>query len=274
MLRSTFLHIHGVHPQQEKDLWRQGILTWDDLRAASLPANDNQEWYHSSRKAYRAGDANYFAERLANNEHWRLAVSFPAEAMFLDIETTGFSHHMNCVTIVGWSIGGPFNVLVNGRDDPEDFISDVKKAKSLVTFNGRSFDMRFLNKLFGAGVFPKGHADLRYLCQNLGLSGGMKAIEEALGLSRQTSARDGGDAVILWNKYVQGRDPDRRRQALRELIVYNHADVENLKLIFDCCLARLKDRGTPVKTRLFADLPSNLDFSGPRFPFSLELMDD
>jgi uncharacterized protein YprB with RNaseH-like and TPR domain len=274
MLKSTFLHIPGFPPSLELELWNQGVRTWEDFLNCPYAPQGETDWYQKSLNAYKKGDANYFAARLHNTEHWRLAASFPAEAMFLDIETTGFSPNREETTIIGWSLGGKFKVLVNGRDDPADFVSDLARAKTLVTFNGRSFDLKFLEKIFDPNAFPKGHADLRYLCQRLGLTGGLKLIEIQLGLARDVEVRDGAEAVALWWRYVKKGDPARRKKALRDLIRYNHADVEGLKTLFEACLDRLRQAGAPVKTKLFAPLAARLDFSDPgRFPFSLDLMD-
>ncbi|MDR1607875.1 MAG: ribonuclease H-like domain-containing protein [Deltaproteobacteria bacterium] len=274
MLKSTFAHILGISLQKEQKLWSQGVLTWDDLFASShSPSAPN--WLRDSQKAFKAGDLDYFASALPNSEHWRLAASYPKEAMFVDIETTGLSTDYHAITIIGWSLGGNFKILVNGRDDPDDFLNDLAKTKTLVTFNGRSFDARFLTRLFGPGVFPKAHADLRHLCQRLGWAGGQKKIERDLGLTRQTPVLDGSDAVILWNNYVFGSKPAKQRSALRELIVYNHADVEGMKTIFEACLESLAKTTPNVKTGIFAALATNPDFSSSsQFPFSLRLLDE
>ncbi|MDR0548640.1 MAG: ribonuclease H-like domain-containing protein [Deltaproteobacteria bacterium] len=271
MLKSTFIHLPGVSVVKEKKLWAEGILTWEDLLKSPIPFSDDHNWYHESLKAYQSGDAAYFGARLDNGDHWRVAASYPTEVMFLDIETTGFANY-SMVTIIGWSIGGEFKVLVNGRDDPREFLADLARAKALVTFNGRAFDLRFLKALFSPERFTHCHADLMYLCRKLGLSGGQKAIEKALNLDREVSG-DGYEAAILWYKYHERGKTLARQRALRDLIVYNHADVEGLKVIFDACLLFLAKEGRPVPTNLFAPLATSPDFTDlNNFPFSLELM--
>jgi uncharacterized protein YprB with RNaseH-like and TPR domain len=274
MLRNTFRHIPGFSPQRERELWAQGVLTWVDLLKDPNLGEEAQSWLQNAQKAFLRGNADYFVDFLQNRDHWLLATSFPEEAMFLDIETTGFANSDE-ITIIGWSLGGSFKIFVNGRDKPENFLSDLARAKSLVTFNGRCFDARFIKKLFGQDILPKGHADLRYVCQDLGIKGGLKDIEAQLGLRRQTQTQDGAEAVRLWWRYKNGgASKQSRQEALRELIIYNYADVEGLKTIFNACLKRIKDEGRPVpRENLFDDLAVKLDFSdSDLFPFSLELI--
>ncbi|MDR1578447.1 MAG: ribonuclease H-like domain-containing protein [Deltaproteobacteria bacterium] len=272
MLKNTFIHIPGLGSKREKDLWAKGVMTWDDLAALPNPRLD-PNWRADSLKAWDAQDMDHFATKLPPKEHWRLAASFPAETIFVDIETTGFSADYDHITIIGWSLGGTFKVMVNGRDNPNSFLRDLAKSKAMVTFNGRCFDAKFLIRLFGANVLPTAHADLRFLCRVLGWSGGQKNIEAELGLTRQTHVQDGEEAVFLWNQYVHGRNPAQKKQALRDLIIYNHADIEGMKVIFDACLDRLAEAGLPNQTGLFAALAATPDFSDPdRFPFSLDLL--
>jgi hypothetical protein len=66
------------------------------------------------------------------------------------------------------------------------------------------------------------------------------------------------------------RSAEARMEALRELIVYNFADVDAMRHIFDACLPRLE----PVKVLgkryggRFGALSRRPDFDG-LFPFSL-----
>ncbi|MDR1085345.1 MAG: ribonuclease H-like domain-containing protein [Deltaproteobacteria bacterium] len=279
MLRRTFCHIKGVSQAKEQKFWQQGHATWDDYMASLNITQDSlPEWYVGSRKALRRGDADYFARLLPGKEHWRLALSFPMETMFLDIETTGYGTSSSDITVIGWSLGGPYKVLVCGRDDPEDFLDDLTKTRVLVTFNGRAFDCPILYRCFDRSLFPQGHADLRFIGRQVGLSGGQKSIEEELKIRRQTEIRDGLEAIYLWEKYRFSSNLQARKKALRDLIVYNHEDVEGMKSIFDVCTEKLKEKGSIPEEyepeTSFKALKSGLDFSNPRnFPFSLEPLD-
>jgi uncharacterized protein YprB with RNaseH-like and TPR domain len=283
MLKKTFLHIRGFkNPQKEQTLWKEGILNWDELlNSAKCPkkakANQIPDWYLESNKALEEGDIDYFADRVPKAEHYRLALACPKETMFLDIETTGLYSQTDDITIIGWSLGGRFQVIVVGRDDPGQFLSDLSKAKALATFNGKAFDMKFIQRDFPKASFPKTHADLRFISKRAGFSGGQKYIERQIGLSRNCQIADGEEAVYLWYKYIRGKNTAQRKEALRQLIIYNHADIEGMKHIFDACLKKLSAQGllppVPLPKNPFGSLSVSLDFSNPdKFPFSLDLM--
>jgi uncharacterized protein YprB with RNaseH-like and TPR domain len=245
----------------------------------SAKAPDPPDWFTKSQKALKAGQISYFAQLLAPKDHWRIAASFPRECLFFDIETTGFSPNYHYITIIGWSMGGEFKVLVHGRDDPAEFLADLAKAKALVSFNGRCFDLRFLYQAFGQDVFPAAHADLRNLCKQVDLTGGLKNIEFMLNINRDIEPMAGEKAVALWEEYSYfGRSQKAKKKALRQLIQYNYYDVEGMKTIFDVCLDRLIDQGqTPddySPQKIFSRLKCCPDFSDPDyFPFSLDLLD-
>jgi uncharacterized protein YprB with RNaseH-like and TPR domain len=297
MLKHSFLHIPGYKSVlKEKQLWEDGILTWEDLlalkrkdsvktsfsskrkKASAKQQTEMPQWYEESHQALSRGDVEYFAKRFPVAEHWRLAVSHPGDAMFLDIETTGLSCGFDKITLIGWSLNGRYNVIINGRDDPTDFLAALSKAKALVTFNGKCFDMKFIEREFGQGVGPTAHTDLRYICRRVGLTGGQKYIERCIGLVRNTTVSDGEEAVFLWTQYRYGRKTKVRQDALRNLIIYNHADVEGMKHIFDACLVKLSQANLlppgQQQERIFNAFMTNYDFSDENnFPFSLALMD-
>jgi hypothetical protein len=71
------------------------------------------------------------------------------------------------------------------------------------------------------------HHDLMYDCWRYNLKGGLKVVEQRLGITRQLRGIDGSDAVELWWRYQNHRD----RKALRLLLQYNKEDVMNLKVL-------------------------------------------
>src|SRR4051812_40043896 len=116
MLRHTFLHLPRIGRRSETRLWTEGVVTWDDLerrlekQLSLFPNADRVDPHglHESRRALSAGDASYFADRLPSQEHYRIALSFPRETLFLDIETTGLSLYYDYVTVVGWELDGEY----------------------------------------------------------------------------------------------------------------------------------------------------------------------
>ncbi|MGJ0533720.1 ribonuclease H-like domain-containing protein [Methylocystis sp.] len=165
----------------------------------------------------------WLSERLA------ICRQHPERILFLDIETTGLSHHYDEITVVGWSIGGRASTMVKG-DSHELLRKDAQGALALVTFNGIRFDARFLRQEFPDVLLPSNHIDLMYLCRRVGLTGGQKAIEKQLGLSLRNDIAevDGFAAVLLWHRYLRGDT-----SALNTLVRYNRADIAAMGAIFD-----------------------------------------
>lgn len=180
--------------------------------------------------ALRDKDITYFSNRLSRPEYWRLAAAFPGQVLFLDIETTGLSRIYHQLTLIGWSRQQTFGVV--SANDGLPGVSELKHELSLnpilVTYNGSHFDIPFLRNALPDLSLPNIHIDLRHLGQRVGLVGGQKKIELELGISRsrRISGIGGELAPALWFRYQRG-DLD----ALVELIEYNHADVEGLKLL-------------------------------------------
>src|SRR5438067_6033662 len=156
MLTSTFRHIKGIGAKTERDLWRSGVCTWEafetkygvQLSMFDVPeTNGSMTEVLKSKSALDSGDADYFARQLPRQEHYRIALGFPSQTLFLDIETTGLSRYYDTITLVGWSTGGDYGVYIKG-DDAEPLRRAIADAKVIVTFNGSLFDVPFLNHEF------------------------------------------------------------------------------------------------------------------------------
>ena len=249
MLRATFLHLPGIGPVTEAELWRSGVRDWRDLRArteavglatpsrARLAAE-----LARSEQALLDRDAGWFARRLPRGEHWRLYPTFAAETAYLDIETTGLSPYGGIVTVVTVHGGGATRSFVAG-DDLEELPAYLGRFQVLVTFNGSRFDVPFLEACFPQISVPPAHIDLRFLLYRLGYAGGLKRIEQRLGVGDRAGVEgvDGLEAVRLWQEYRRGS-----ATALDRLVRYNRADTVNLEPLLHLAATELERRVLPT----------------------------
>ena len=244
MLLSSFQHFEAIGEKRERQLWQRGVVSWDDLESSlnsQLPffgPKLRHRCYRSmaeSRSAIRDRDSHFFAARLPKREHYRIALAFRPETLFLDIETTGLSRYYDEITLIGWSLNSHYGVFIKGGDD-EQLRNVISRSKALVTFNGSLFDLPFIRQEFPDLPLPAAHVDLRFFGRRVGLHGSQKEIERQLALKREgdIAELDGRAAPILWHHYCRGD-----KGALERLILYNHADIEGMKYIIDFAIGRL-----------------------------------
>jgi len=245
VLRSTFLHLPGIGPATEVALWRDGVMDWREL--ATLVPNAGWSPAHMARvvqelegseRAFAEGDPAWFGRRLPEAEHWRLYSQFRERTAFLDIETTGLSPFGGMVTVVTVHGGGETRTFIAG-EDLEELPAYLGRFPILVTFNGRHFDVPFLEACFPALVAPPVHIDLRFVFYRLGLAGGLKRIEEHLGIGDRSGVEGirGLDAVRLWKEYRAGNP-----KSLERLVRYNRADTVNLEPLLERAATDLERR--------------------------------
>lgn len=234
MLPRTFVHVPGIGPVTERALWERGITSWQQFLerppSISIPLRYRSQAYQliaQSDEALRNADVAFFGRHLPPGEWWRVYADFESTAVFLDIETTGFSRYGDEITLIGLLDGKyrQMHTLLSGYN--LERVGDLLSRYAIVvTFNGTLFDLPFLLAKFPALRLPPIHLDLRYLLKRLGHVGGLKRIEQELGIRRSTeiASVDGFMATVLWARYQRGD-----RAALDQLVNYNAADVKNLQ---------------------------------------------
>ncbi len=240
MIDGTFAGISGIGPAREKELLLMGIRAWADFPASGevlSPGLDRRirEAIAQRMDWLETGDWHALAGALPTREHWRLLPHLEAQACYLDIETgwDGRTTVIGCydpargprLYVRGWNLG--------------DFVREPP-PELLVTFNGASFDLPVLRRTFPAWRAPPLHVDLRVVTRQLDERGGLKAIEARMGLARpdHLDGVDGGDALVLWERFLRGRDAT----ALAKLAEYNLYDVVQLRSVAQIAAERLAAR--------------------------------
>ena len=159
-----------------------------------------------------------------------MRVDFIDMDAYLDIETTGFIGGGSYPTVVGIAVDFPgdwtVEQLVGDDITPSMILHVLEGVTTIHTFNGASFDLPFLAWRPGVDLRRRfEHRDLMHGCRRVGLRGGLKRIEQALGIGRgNLPEMSGYDAVLLWRKYLD----EQNLSSLDMLLEYNRADVENL----------------------------------------------
>lgn len=249
MLKHTFIHAKGVSAITERKLWSDGIFDWsifrDNLSSVNLPERKKkfiwEEIENSESEVFKSNYA-YFKNKLPRNELWRLYPHFRDSCVFLDIETTGLCFG-DKITVIGLYNGKEVKTYVHGKNLNE-FREELEKYSMIVSFNGTCFDLPFIRKSFPGLNLNQMHVDLRYFLRRLGLSGGLKIIENRMNIlrSEETAGLNGWDAVRLWRRYERGD-----KESLDLLVKYNNEDIINLKKILEIAYPEIKENMLGIK---------------------------
>jgi uncharacterized protein len=151
---------------------------------------------------------------------------------FLDIETTGLSPDGSKITVIGIhrasENGEEFIQLVGEQVNAENLSKALEGVSTIHTYNGSRFDLPFIHAHLGVDLTKDfSHCDLMYDCWQNKLYGGLKRVEQTLGIPRKLKDVNGLEAVRLWWRYENDYD----EEALKTLCEYNREDVVNLKIL-------------------------------------------
>ena len=264
MLKNSFCHIPGIGPKWEHRLWTQGIRSWESYLEHDSPRLP-------SRKAHIVGgfversldeldneNVGFFSEHLPSDQHWRLYPEFRHSIAYFDIETTGQQN--NFITTIALYDGYDIRHYVHGRNMAA-FPADIQRYKLIVTYNGKGFDVPFIEQTFGIQI-KAAHIDLRYVLRSLGYGSGLKTCEKQLGIDRGALAGlDGYAAVLLWQEFTRTGS----EAALETLLAYNIADVVNLETLM------VHAYNMKVKRTPFAESHDRVVPPAPTMPFAADL---
>jgi uncharacterized protein len=248
MINRAFQHLPGIGPRRLQRLEQAGIRDWTDLenRLPELglgPAGRDRLRHALAqcREACAAADIARLIRTLHPADHWRILGAFFEGASYFDIETSGLDAD-STITVIACHHRGSLHTFVRGRN-LDAFLDLLDEVRLLVSFNGASFDVPRVLAEFHVPAIPCPHLDLRWICHHQHMRGGLKHIEQTLGLQRPTDLQgvDGQEAVWLWKLWEARRNP----QALDRLVRYCAADAVCLHQVAARLLAA---RDCPVTT--------------------------
>jgi uncharacterized protein YprB with RNaseH-like and TPR domain len=154
---------------------------------------------------------------------------------YLDIETS----FDGSITVVGLHAEDRGMIqLVGGKINDLALWRALEGVKTICTYNGSRFDLPVIRRRLGLDLAKEFRShDLMYVCWRHGLFGGLKRVEEQLGIPRRSKGIDGFDAMRLWSRFEDGGDVE----SLEVLLTYNRDDVLNLSVL-EARLSELEER--------------------------------
>ena len=230
MIQNSFIQLPGIGKKKEISLWNNGVFSWRNYiinkKESGVKLDEERSLLHIQKCISNLAkhQVDYFYNTLPSSEEWRLYREFKNHCLYLDIETNGGDLYSGFITTIAAYDGNEIKYYVNGKN-LDDFIIDVFNYKILITYNGKSFDIPFIENYFNIEL---NHAqiDLRYTLASLGFKGGLKNCEQQLGLHRDgLDGVDGYFAIHLWNDYYYNAN----QKALESLLAYNIEDSINLE---------------------------------------------
>ena len=153
---------------------------------------------------------------------------------YLDIETSFGGD----ITIVGiFCPPKRMTQLIGDEVNWTNLWKALEGIEAIVTYNGNRFDLPKIRQFVGLDL-PKYFEcqDLMFACHRKNLYGGLKKVEEKLGIDRNTRGIDGMDAMRLWEQYRRFAD----EHSLQVLLEYNREDTVNL-FHLETCLATVDE---------------------------------
>jgi len=146
---------------------------------------------------------------------------------FLDIETS-FEEE---ITVLGVYRGDGTIIQLVGREiTRSNLLKSLTGITTIYTYNGSRFDLPVIKEKLGIDLDDYfATYDLMYDCWERNLYGGLKKVEQMLGIERCLKDVNGRVAMELWDQY----EKENNREALQVLLEYNKEDIINLPILME-----------------------------------------
>ncbi len=152
---------------------------------------------------------------------------------FLDIETSFEGE----ITVLGICHGDGTIIQLVGREITRpNLLKSLSGITTIYTYNGSRFDLPIIREKLRINLDDYFVTyDLMYDCWQRNLFGGLKKVEQMLGIERRLADVNGWIAMELWEEY----EKENNEQALQVLLEYNREDIINLPILME----KLRERG-------------------------------
>lgn len=175
-----------------------------------------------------------------------------------DIETLGLNPSTAEMVLAGIMEPCPdgscqiIQFFAEKREDEKDIldalVEELEKYDYILTYNGKHFDMPFVDKRIRAhgnmSYHPKcynldlylilnGHSHLKSVLANLR----QKTVEAYMGLRPyRQDVISGADSIQLYYKYLEAKEPSEKQRLKNKILLHNHDDLLQLYQIFPIIL--------------------------------------
>lgn len=141
---------------------------------------------------------------------------------YLDIETSFGGE----ITIIGVFCPPRRIIQLIGEEvNSTNLWNALDGVSEILTYNGARFDLPVIKRHVRLDLKKYFHCrDLMHDCWARNLYGGLKKVEEQLGIDRGSKGIDGMQAMRLWERFRYDRD----EASLKILLEYNRDDIVNL----------------------------------------------
>ena len=212
MINNCFLHLSNIGPKTIKKLYSLQYTTWEsclenpkDLPFKGEKRNKFLDELKVSYEHLQSEDISFFVNSFPQREHWRILWNFFNDAVFFDIETTDIFWQYGFTSVICALAKKNIYTYVY-EENLDSFLDLIEESKLIVSFNGNSFDVPFLEKSFNIPFLNCPHIDIRWIAYHCGFKGGLKSIEQQLRIKRKNEIRDidGEEAIRLFYEWQDG----------------------------------------------------------------------
>jgi len=153
MLSNSFIHIPSIGQKTERKIWNNGIKSTEEFinsQADFVPPKTREKIKNYIKNSH-AEDPHHYYDTLPSKEQWRIFKRFQNTTAYIDIETTGLDSYWDKITTIALYDGENIKHYVNGKN-LQEFKNDIFEYKVIVTYNGKTFDVPFIESFFNIEI--------------------------------------------------------------------------------------------------------------------------